>query len=65
MAQVFGTSGRNAAQQSHRHTKRLLAYGLAGPGLLALIAGFAFGVALPVKHFGIRWALLVDTDYLP
>jgi len=36
-----GTSGRNAAEQSHSHTKRLLAYGLAGTGLLALIAGFA------------------------
>jgi Nuclease-related domain len=60
MAQVFGTSGRNAAEESHKRTKRLLAYGFCGIAALALLGGYAIGAALPIRRFGLASVLLFD-----
>jgi hypothetical protein len=59
MAQVFGASGRNAAEKSHQYTKRLLVAAFVGIGALALLAGYAFGVAFPIREFSIEWVLVI------
>jgi hypothetical protein len=64
MAQVFGTSGRNAAEESHKRTKRLLAYGFCGIAALALLGGYAIGATLPSRRLGFAWVLLIDSVLL-
>jgi hypothetical protein len=59
MAQVFGESGRNAAEQSHTHTKRLLVVAFVGIAALAFIEGYAIGAAFPMRGFSPGGALLV------
>src|SRR5258708_1710788 len=64
MAQVFGTSGRNAADESHKRTKRLLAYGFFGIATLALLGGYAIGAVLPIRGFGFPRVLVFDSVLL-
>lgn len=64
MAQVFGVSGRNAADESHKRTKRLLAYGFFGIAALAMVGGYAIGAALPSLGFGLPRVLLFDSVLL-
>jgi hypothetical protein len=61
MAQVFGLSGRNAAEESHTRTKRLLVYGFCGIAAFSLLAGYAIGAAFPIRGFALGWVLLIDT----
>src|ERR1041385_1714367 len=51
MAQVFGESGRNAAEESHRQTKRLLIAAFAGLAGLGFLAGSAIALALWLSKF--------------
>ena len=60
MAQVFGTSGRNAAEQSHQRTKRLLIAGLVGIAALALLGGYALGTVSPIRGLPLGWGLVID-----
>jgi hypothetical protein len=53
MAQVFGMPGRNAAEESHKRTKRVLAYGFYGTAALALLGGYVIGAALPIRGLGL------------
>jgi hypothetical protein len=64
MAQVFGNSGRNAAEESHKRTKRMLTYGFCGIAALALLGGYAFGAALPIRGFGLARVLFFDAVLL-
>jgi hypothetical protein len=57
MAQVFGESGRNAAEQSYRRTRRFLVIGLVGIALLSLISGFTVGAGFAIPR--LRWQLTV------
>ena len=54
MAKVFGEAGRNAAEQFHLRTKRLLIAGFTGIAALALIGGYAIGAAFPIRAFRSR-----------
>ena len=60
MAQVFGTSGRNAAEQSHQRTKRLLIAGFGGIAALALLGGYAIGAAFPIRGFPLARVLAIN-----
>jgi hypothetical protein len=60
MAQVFGKSGRNAAEQSHKRTKTLLVYAFCGIAGLGFLGGYAFGATFPLYRFVFGWVLLVD-----
>lgn len=60
MAQVFGTSGRNAAEQSHQRTKRLLVAGFVGIAALAVLGGYALGAAFPIRGFALSWVLIIN-----
>ena len=51
MAQVFGESGRNAAEESHKKTKKLLVVAFAGIGALGFLGGYAIGAAFPIRGF--------------
>ena len=64
MAQVFGTSGRNAAEESHKRTKRLLAYGFFAIATLAFLGGYAIGAVLPIRGFGFSRVLVFDSVFL-
>ncbi len=60
MAQVFGTSGRNATEQSHQRTKRLLVTGFVGIAALAVLGGYALGAAFPIRGFVLSWVLIIN-----
>ncbi len=60
MAKVFGEAGRNAAEQFHLRTKRLLIAGFTGIAALALIGGYAIGAAFPIRGFPLTWVLLIS-----
>jgi len=60
MAEVFGEPNRNAAEQSFRHTKRLLAAGFVGIAALAFLAGYGLGAAIPIRTFSLGWILLIN-----
>jgi len=47
MAQVFGQPSRNAAEQSFKHTKRLVAFGMAVIAVFGAIGGYALSAVLP------------------
>jgi hypothetical protein len=51
MAQVFGQSGRNAAEESHKQTKKLLIIAFGGIAALGFLAGYAIGAAFPIRAF--------------
>jgi hypothetical protein len=59
MAQVFGESGRNAAEQVHARTKRLLLAGFVAIAALAFIGGYAIGAAFPIRGFPLAWVALI------
>jgi len=59
MAQVFGESGRNAAEQSHYYTKRLFAAVFAGIAALAFVGGYTVGAAFPIRGFPLGWVLVI------
>lgn len=60
MPQVFGISGRTAAEQSHRRTKQLLVAGFVGIAALAFIAGYAIGAVFPIRGFPLAWILIIN-----
>jgi hypothetical protein len=60
MPQQFGTSGRNAAEQSHKRTKRLLVVGFVGIAALSLLGGYAVGAAFPIRGFPLGWVLAIN-----
>jgi hypothetical protein len=62
MAQLFGIPGRNAAEESHKRTKRLLVVAFCSIGALALLAGYAIGAAFPMRGFSLGQALTVDAS---
>ena len=51
MARVFGQSGRNAAEESHKQTKKFLIVAFAGIAALGFLAGYAVGAAFPIAGF--------------
>ena len=59
MAQVFGELGRNAAEESHKRTRRFLLVALVGIAVLSLIGGFALGGAFFIARFGWQLAVLI------
>ena len=59
MAQVFGESGRNAAEESHKQTKKLLLVAFGGIGALGFLGGYAIGAAFPVRGFPVGLVLTV------
>lgn len=59
MAQVFGESGRNAAEQSHYHTKRLFAAVFVGIAALAFVGGYTVGAVFPIRGFPLGWVLVI------
>ena len=59
MAQIFGEPGRNAAEESHKRTRRFLLVALVGIAVLSLIGGFALGGAFFIARFGWQLAVLV------
>jgi hypothetical protein len=60
MAQVFGESGRNAAEESHHQTKKLLAVGFVGIAALGFLGGYAMGAAFPIRGFRLGWVLTIN-----
>jgi hypothetical protein len=60
MAQVYGLSGRNAAEEAHKRTKRLLIHGLCSIAALALIVGYSIGASFPFRGVALGWVLLSD-----
>src|SRR6266436_4762959 len=50
MAHVFGEPGRNAAEESHKRTRRFLVVAFLGIVVLSAIWGFALGSVLPVTR---------------
>jgi hypothetical protein len=59
MAQIFGASGRNAAEESHKRTNKLLAFGFCGIAALALLGGYGLGAAFPIRGFPVAWILVI------
>jgi hypothetical protein len=59
MARVIGESGRNAAEESYRQTRRFLLVALIGIAVLSVIWGFTLGTAFPIRRFGWQIALLI------
>lgn len=59
MARVIGESGRNAAEESHKQTRRFLLVAFVGVAVLSVIWGFALGAAFPIKLFGWQIALVI------
>jgi hypothetical protein len=64
MAQLFGTSGRNAAEESRKRTKRLLVVAFCSIGALALFAGYAIGAVFPIRRLSLGQAIIVDAFLL-
>jgi hypothetical protein len=62
MAQVFGESGRNAGEQFHARTKRLLLAGFTAIAALAFIGGYAIGAAFPIRGFPLAWVALIGVS---
>jgi len=60
MAQVFGASGRNAAEESHKQTKKLLIVAFAGIAALGFLGGYAIGAAFPIRGFRLGWVLTIS-----
>lgn len=60
MARVFGEPSRNAAEQSHKHTKRLLVAGFVGSAALAFLGGYVIGAAFPIRGFPLGWILVIN-----
>jgi nuclease-like protein len=58
MTKVFGESGRNAAEESHKRTRGFLLVGLVGIALLSLISGFAIGGGFAIAR--LRWQVAVS-----
>src|SRR5258708_26530496 len=58
MAQVFGEPGRNAAEESHKRTRRFLVVAFFGIFVLSAIWGFALGSVLPVTR--LPWSIAVS-----
>jgi hypothetical protein len=59
MAQIFGQAGRNAAEVSHRHTKKIVASGFLGISIIAFFSGYVAGGVFPIRAFHFGWILLV------
>jgi Nuclease-related domain len=59
MARVIGESGRNAAEESHKRTRRFLLVALIGIALLSIVWGFMLGTAFPIQRFGWQIALVI------
>jgi hypothetical protein len=59
MAQVFGESGRNAAEESFRQTRNVLMVAMCAIGALGMTFGYAFGGVFPIRHFPFGWLLLI------
>jgi len=59
MAHVFGEPGRNAAEESHKRTRRFLLIGLVGIAVLSLTGGFVLGVGFSIARLGWELVLLV------
>jgi hypothetical protein len=60
MAKVFGEPSRNAAEQSFKHTKRLLIAALCSIGGLGVLGGYAFGARFPFKELSLPLVLLIN-----
>jgi hypothetical protein len=59
MAQIFGEPSRNAAEQSFKHTKRLVAFGMGVMAVLAAIGGYALSAVLPIPNLSWSLAILI------
>jgi hypothetical protein len=60
MAQIFGESGRNAAEESHEQTKKLLLAAFVAIAALGFLWGYAVGAAFPIRRFSVVWAVVVS-----
>src|SRR5437667_8676364 len=58
MAQVFGEPGRNAAEESHKRTRRFLLVAFLGIAVLSAIWGFALGSVLRITR--LPWLIAVS-----
>ena len=65
MAQVFGESGRNAAEESYKQTKKLLVVAFAGIAALGFLGGYAMGAAFPIRQFPVGWAFVMNVLLWP
>jgi hypothetical protein len=59
MAQIFGEPSRNAAEQSFKHTKRLLGFGMGIMAVAAAIGGYGVSAVLPIPRFSWPAAVLI------
>jgi hypothetical protein len=57
MAQVFGEPGRNAAEESFRHTKRLLVAAFCAIAALGFLGGYAIHAIFLIRAFSLGWVL--------
>src|SRR5436190_1535730 len=58
MAQIFGEPGRNAAEESHKRTRRFLLVAFLGIAVLSAIWGFALGSLLRITR--LPWLIAVS-----
>jgi hypothetical protein len=59
MAHVFGESGRSAAEESHKQTKKLLVVAFVGIAALGFLGGYAIGAVFPIRGFPVGLVLTV------
>lgn len=60
MARVFGEPSRNAAEQSFKHTKRLLIAAFCSIAALGVLGGYAFGARFPFRELSLPLVLLIN-----
>jgi hypothetical protein len=58
MARVFGEPGRNAAEKSHKETRRVLLTAFVGMGLFAVIWGYTLNGLFPMPKLSLVGAVL-------
>ena len=59
MAQTFGEPSRDAAEESLKRSKRLLAVAFVAIAAFGLVAGYACGAAFPISFLSFQWALAI------